>query len=67
MLAYDSMKTVCNLLGQPDDHLLDARRNTKQFFTKEYCAPGYSTWRLKTPREFTNVTGVRPSTAGYVS
>uniref|UniRef100_A0A8C2X8W7 Protein kinase domain-containing protein n=1 Tax=Cyclopterus lumpus TaxID=8103 RepID=A0A8C2X8W7_CYCLU len=60
--AYSSMKTVCCLMGQPEDHVLNAGRYTTQFFKKEYYSPSYSAWRLKTPREFNDATGVWPST-----
>uniref|UniRef100_A0AAQ4PB73 Protein kinase domain-containing protein n=1 Tax=Gasterosteus aculeatus aculeatus TaxID=481459 RepID=A0AAQ4PB73_GASAC len=47
---YDVMNTVCCLLGQPQDHLLDAGKYTHQYFKRERCSPN-SQWRLKTPEE----------------
>ncbi|XP_077943169.1 uncharacterized protein LOC144386324 [Gasterosteus aculeatus] len=49
--SYDVMKTICCLLGQPQDHLLDAGKNTHQYFKSERCSPN-SQWRLKTPEEY---------------
>uniref|UniRef100_A0A8C3AJI2 Protein kinase domain-containing protein n=1 Tax=Cyclopterus lumpus TaxID=8103 RepID=A0A8C3AJI2_CYCLU len=60
--TYNSVKTLCCLMGQPEDHILNAGGYTWQFFEKEYYTPSYSAWRLKTPREFKDATGVWPST-----
>ncbi|XP_044199465.1 homeodomain-interacting protein kinase 1-like isoform X1 [Thunnus albacares] len=34
---YGQMKTICEILGQPADHLLDAGLKTKEFFIKNSC------------------------------
>uniref|UniRef100_A0AAQ4PCX8 Protein kinase domain-containing protein n=1 Tax=Gasterosteus aculeatus aculeatus TaxID=481459 RepID=A0AAQ4PCX8_GASAC len=49
--SYDVMKTICCLLGQPQDHLLDAGQYTHQYFKRKRCTRN-SRWRLKTPEEY---------------
>ena len=63
--TYDTMRTVCSLLGQPEDHVLDAGSNTWEFFQKEQPSPYYHTWRLKTPTEHRDATGVWPQTSEW--
>ncbi|XP_034738836.1 homeodomain-interacting protein kinase 2-like [Etheostoma cragini] len=57
--TYHMMKAVCQLLGQPKDHVLSAGKNTWQYFSKEQGSPN-PRWRLKTPREYIQATGVQP-------
>uniref|UniRef100_A0AAQ4NWE9 Protein kinase domain-containing protein n=1 Tax=Gasterosteus aculeatus aculeatus TaxID=481459 RepID=A0AAQ4NWE9_GASAC len=49
--SYDVMNTICCLLGQPQDHLLDGGKNTQRYFKRNRCPPN-SRWRLKTPVEY---------------
>ncbi|MPV02338.1 protein kinase, partial [Escherichia coli] len=49
--SYDVMNTICCLLGQPQDHLLDAGKYTHQYFKRKRCTRN-SRWRLKTPEEY---------------
>uniref|UniRef100_A0AAQ4REP9 Protein kinase domain-containing protein n=1 Tax=Gasterosteus aculeatus aculeatus TaxID=481459 RepID=A0AAQ4REP9_GASAC len=49
--SYDVMNTICCLLGQPQDHLLDAGKYTHRYFKRKRCTRN-SRWRLKTPEEF---------------
>lgn len=53
------MKAMVHMLGQPDDFLLSVGENARQHFSREEgsTSPG---WRLKTPKEYEEATGVRP-------
>lgn len=54
---YNSMKSMCRLLGQPGDHLLNAAKHTEQYFSWEDSnQPG---WRLHTPDKYLEVTGTK--------
>lgn len=57
--AYNSMTAMVHLLGQPEDHLLSAGKNTMQYFSRKEgsISPG---WRLKSPEEYKEATGVDP-------
>ncbi|XP_037652279.1 homeodomain-interacting protein kinase 1-like [Sebastes umbrosus] len=54
--AYRRMKAMVHMLGQPEDHLLDAGKNTWQYFSREEGSSG-PRWRLKTPLEYKDATG----------
>ncbi|XP_031696577.1 homeodomain-interacting protein kinase 3-like [Anarrhichthys ocellatus] len=56
--TYNAMKTACHLLGQPEDHLLNAGKYTNQYFKRDYCSPN-SRWRLKTSKEYKDATGIQ--------
>ncbi|XP_071354495.1 probable serine/threonine-protein kinase dyrk1 [Trachinotus anak] len=53
--AYNWMKAMVHLLGQPEDHQLIAGKNTWMFFKLETDKG----WRLRTPEEYKEATGVR--------
>ncbi|KAM6913422.1 homeodomain-interacting protein kinase 2-like [Lycodopsis pacificus] len=55
---YNVMKTVCHLLGQPEDHLLNAGMYTSQYFKRDYCSSN-SRWRLKTAKEYMEESGIQ--------
>ncbi|KAI4812359.1 hypothetical protein KUCAC02_023757 [Chaenocephalus aceratus] len=56
--TYDQMRAICQLLGQPKKHLLDAGINTGQYFIKgRGLTPG---WELRTPSQYKMVSGVQP-------
>ncbi|XP_071343613.1 uncharacterized protein [Trachinotus anak] len=44
---HEVMRVIIQLLGQPDDHMLNSGIYTKDFFSKDKDSPGPS-WRLKT-------------------
>ncbi|KAG8010878.1 Homeodomain-interacting protein kinase 2 [Nibea albiflora] len=56
---YNCVTSMVHLLGQPDDHLLSAGTQTFKYFSmkENQSGPG---WRLKTPEEYKEVTGVNP-------
>ncbi|XP_030255859.1 uncharacterized protein LOC115571020 [Sparus aurata] len=56
---YHLMETMMQMLGQPEDHLLNGGTYSWQYFNKEEgsSSPG---WRLRSPEEFEEVTGHKP-------
>ena len=56
---YHSMKTMVQLLGQPEDDFLNAGTYSDVFFSEVEgsSSPG---WRLKSPEEFEEETGLKP-------
>ena len=59
---YHWMKTVVQLLGQPEDHLLGGGTRSWQYFCEQdnCSSPG---WRMKSPEEYRKDTGVTPIVA----
>lgn len=57
--AYNHMKTICRLLGQPGDHLLNDAKYTERYFTWEEDSD-QSGWRLHSPDKYLEVTGIEP-------
>ena len=57
--TYHLMETMMRMLGQPEDHLLNAGKFSWQYFRKEEgsSSPG---WRLRSPEDFEEVTGQKP-------
>ncbi|XP_059201510.1 uncharacterized protein LOC131981296 [Centropristis striata] len=53
--TYQMMKVICDVLGQPEDHLLTAGENSWQYFSRDEEG-----WRLKTVEEYKQATGVQP-------
>ncbi|RCU34528.1 hypothetical protein DVA81_19415, partial [Acinetobacter baumannii] len=47
---YDAMRVIVQMHGQPDDHLLNNGKSTKDFFSKDPGSP--DSWRLNTQAEF---------------
>lgn len=58
---YHCMKLMLQLLGQPDDSLLDIGQYSEVYFTKAQN----SRWRFKTPNEYKTTTGKKPKTHGW--
>ncbi|AWP16707.1 putative homeodomain-interacting protein kinase 2-like [Scophthalmus maximus] len=54
--AYNWMKTMVHLLGQPEDHLLAAGIYSYKYFIFDQDTG----WRLRTPEEYEDATGARP-------
>eukprot|EP00064_Thunnus_orientalis_P000273 superscaffoldBa00000014_g273 len=52
---YHWMKVICQLLGQPGDHLLSAGKNTRHYFSKQQGSIN-SEWRLDSPDEYKEAT-----------
>ncbi|XP_062300182.1 homeodomain-interacting protein kinase 1-like [Scomber scombrus] len=49
-VEYSQMKTICEILGQPADHLLDAGLKTKDFFIKNSS----DQWMMTTYDQYSN-------------
>ncbi|XP_061137194.1 homeodomain-interacting protein kinase 2-like [Syngnathus typhle] len=56
---YQMMKHIICVLGQPEDHLLQAGKYTENYFTKDEEA-GVSHYRLITPEEFEAANNEKP-------
>ncbi|XP_071326553.1 homeodomain-interacting protein kinase 2-like [Trachinotus anak] len=54
--TYHWMKTFLHLFGQPDDHKLTDGKYSWMYFTLDEDED----WRLRTPEEYEEVTGVKP-------
>ncbi|XP_034556286.1 probable serine/threonine-protein kinase dyrk1 [Notolabrus celidotus] len=54
---YEMMKALIEVLGQPEDYMLNAGVYTRNFFTKKDEETDGSTWRLLTPEEYETLTG----------
>ncbi|KAI4819675.1 hypothetical protein KUCAC02_004915 [Chaenocephalus aceratus] len=54
---YQVMKAICQLIGLPGDHLLNAGKNSSECF-KTLKRFNHKRWRLKTPREYKKSIGV---------
>ncbi|XP_074510855.1 homeodomain-interacting protein kinase 1-like [Sebastes fasciatus] len=54
---YQMMKSMVEVLGQPEDHLLRPGKYTRYFFNEEKAADG-PTWRLMMPEEYTAANNV---------
>ncbi|XP_034548121.1 homeodomain-interacting protein kinase 1-like isoform X2 [Notolabrus celidotus] len=57
---YLMMKYIVEILGQPEDQLLQAGMYTQCFFIEEEAAAKGSSWRFMTPEEFTVANNVQP-------
>ncbi|CAJ1049281.1 homeodomain-interacting protein kinase 1-like [Xyrichtys novacula] len=55
---YQQMRNIVDVLGQPDDRLLDAGIFTKKFFSVNRHLD--RKWWLKSPMEYKKATGVEP-------
>uniref|UniRef100_A0A8D3CG72 Protein kinase domain-containing protein n=1 Tax=Scophthalmus maximus TaxID=52904 RepID=A0A8D3CG72_SCOMX len=55
--AYNWIKTMVRLLGQPEDHLLAAGIYSYKYFIFDQDTG----WRLRTPKEYEQATGARPN------
>ncbi|XP_034552567.1 homeodomain-interacting protein kinase 1-like isoform X2 [Notolabrus celidotus] len=54
---YQMMKVLVEVLGQPEDSLLNAGVYTRNFFIKKDEETDGPTWRLLTPEEYETLTG----------
>uniref|UniRef100_A0A3Q3JZC0 Protein kinase domain-containing protein n=1 Tax=Monopterus albus TaxID=43700 RepID=A0A3Q3JZC0_MONAL len=61
--SYEEMKAICQMLGQPDAHLLNAGTKTSQYFTKtgRFINPR---WRLRTNNMCVQNTAMFPALPG---
>ncbi|XP_027128270.1 homeodomain-interacting protein kinase 2-like [Larimichthys crocea] len=53
---YEVMRLIVQMLGQPDDRLLNLGLRTGEIFTKDSLSR-FAPWRMKTPSEYIVTTG----------
>ncbi|XP_075906593.1 homeodomain-interacting protein kinase 3-like isoform X2 [Nelusetta ayraudi] len=56
---YQMMKCIVEVLGQPEDRLLNAGMNTQHFFQKDEGAEG-PTWQMRTEEQYKDFNNVQP-------
>jgi homeodomain interacting protein kinase len=60
---YDQIRYISQTQGLPSEHILTTATKTKRFFNREICETHYPFWRLKSPEEHENETGVKSKEA----
>ncbi|XP_034552270.1 homeodomain-interacting protein kinase 1-like isoform X2 [Notolabrus celidotus] len=58
--AYDVLRYIINLLGEPPKRLLNGGMSTKLFYKKSHRCYFFTYWKFKRPEEYFMETGIKP-------